>query len=74
MVVSFDQQKSEPDSLPVGWNSINHQEFVFGWSIGFPHTKKQTEQVDYVFNEIAVRAIAEEFEEDSDDDTEDDGI
>lgn len=50
------------------WNTWDHTEEAYGWSISFPYTEKQTKTVEYVFNQIAMKTISDEFEEDSDDD------
>lgn len=55
-----------------GWDSWEHSEEAYGWSISFPYTPKQTKPVEYVFNQIAIDNITADYEEDSDDDTEDD--
>ena len=54
------------------WESWEHAEEAFGWSISFPYTPKQTRPVEYVFNQIAIDNLRADYEEDSDDDTEDD--
>lgn len=55
-----------------GWDSWDHSEEAYGWSISFPYTPKQTKPVEYVFNQIAIDNITADYEEESDDDTEDD--
>lgn len=54
------------------WDSWEHVEEAFGWSISFPFTPKQTRPVEYVFNQIAIDNMKVDYEEDSDDDIEDD--
>lgn len=54
------------------WDSWDHSEEAFGWSISFPYTSNQTKPVEYVFNQIAINNITADYEEDSDDDFEDD--
>ncbi len=54
------------------WPSWDHQEELFGWSISFPYTEKQTKPVEYVFNQVAIDNITADYEADSDDDFEDD--
>lgn len=54
------------------WDSWEHAEEAFGWSISFPFTPKQTRPVEYVFNQIAIDNMKVDYEEDSDDDIEDD--
>ncbi len=54
------------------WDSWEHAEEAFGWSISFPFTPKQTRPVEYVFNQIAIDNMKADYEEDSDDDIEDD--
>lgn len=56
---------------PVGWDTWEHHEDALGWSVSLPHTDKQARLVDYIFNEVAIRNIRADFEEDSDDDYED---
>jgi hypothetical protein len=57
---------------PEAWESWNHTEEAYGWSISFPYTPKQTKPVEYVFNKVAIDNINSEFYEDSDDNYEDD--
>jgi hypothetical protein len=54
------------------WDSWDHAEEAYGWSISFPFTPKQTKPVEYVFNQVAIDNITADYEEDSDDDYEDD--
>ena len=68
------QIKSKRESgknAPSWWNSWDAQESVFGWSISFPHTDRQTKPVTYVLNSVALKNLMPESE-DSDDDYEDD--
>jgi hypothetical protein len=52
---------------PAGkWESWDHSEEAYGWSISFPYTPNQTKPVDYVFNQIAIDNITADYEEDSD--------
>lgn len=65
------EKKEAGKEAPSWWKSWDAQECVFGWSISFPHTDKQTRPVTYVFNSVALENMMPE-PEDSDDDYEDD--
>jgi len=54
------------------WDTWEHSEEAFGWSISFPYTPNQTRPVEYVFNQVAIESMRDDYEEDSDDDIEDD--
>lgn len=72
VLLKYNSQKKEEycDKVPPaqGWGNWDHEEFAYGWSISFPRTEKQTKPVTYIFNQVAVDRIREEFKEDSDDD------
>lgn len=55
-----------------GWDSPEYHEEALGWSISFPKSRSQTNLVDYVFNEVALKNISNDFKEESDDDFADD--
>lgn len=71
------QQKSRQEKTGImeppvsSWPSWEHEEEAYGWSISFPYTEKQTKPVEYIFNQVAIDHIAEDYEEDSDDNDED---
>ena len=54
------------------WDTWDHSEEAYGWSISFPLSPNQTRPVEYVFNQVAIDYMSAERSEDSDDDTEDD--
>ena len=66
------EKNGEPKPTVVGWDSWEHAESAIGWSISFPRTAKPAKLVEYVFNQVALDNIRSDFEEDSDDNTEDD--
>lgn len=53
------------------WESWQHHEDAFGWSISFPKSDKQTPPVQYVFNQVAIENLNAETEEVFGDDRED---
>lgn len=55
-----------------GWDSLDHHEEALGWSISFPKSSSPMHLVDYVFNEVALKSISNDFKEESDDDFADD--
>lgn len=55
-----------------GWDSPDHHEEALGWSISFPKSSSPMHLVDYVFNEVALKNIRNDFEEESDDNFADD--
>lgn len=69
-----DRHKEELEGTPKAgdWDSWDHEEEAYGWSISFPHTDKQTKTVNYIFNQVALDNINADFTEDSDDDYDDD--
>lgn len=69
--IKIKEKKEAGKEAPSWWKSWDAQECVFGWSISFPHTDKQTRPVTYVFNSVALENMMPE-PEDSDDDYEDD--
>ena len=75
MKYSDDQHKDKKGGISspsaANWDTLEHAEEAYGWSISFPYTEKYTRPVDYIFNQIAIEAMSKEFEEDSDDDYDD---
>ena len=72
MGFSIDSEESREKAKLARWPSIDHREEAYGWSISFPYTDKQTKPVAYVYNQVAIKNIKLEFEEDTDDDYADD--
>ena len=66
------KERTAPIGIIAPRDSPEYHEEALGWSISFPKSRSQTNLVDYVFNEVALKNISNDFKEESDDDFADD--
>lgn len=69
IIICYENAEEYEKGHPASWPSAKYSEEVFGWSLSLPYTDKQEKPVEYIFNDVAIRNIGMEYEEeDSDDD------